>query len=113
MDGYGAGWSGPGAKTSGMNIAEEEQYKEFKHKLQAEEQQKKDDENVRRVSMGQKPCQLSFPPPPSIPKLCVIHHDSLSLVELPPFWMKADVVCVLVKDGAWFKVKKQLKRMMM
>lgn len=49
------GWSGPGAKSSVRNAAETQQYKDLKRRLEAEEQEKRDVENARRESLGQKP----------------------------------------------------------
>ena len=50
-----AGWVGPGAKSSGYNAAEQQQYKDLKRQLEAEEAEKRRVENERRVSVGEKP----------------------------------------------------------
>jgi len=52
-----SGWVGPGAKTSPQNAAEQEQYKELKHYLQAEEKLAREKENQRRLEAGEKPCE--------------------------------------------------------
>lgn len=54
-----SGWVGPGARTSAMNQEEMERHAELKRHLEAEEQEKKDVENARRISMGEKPRMYS------------------------------------------------------
>ena len=51
-----SGWVGPGARTSPQNKADNDNYQATKHRLEAEEKEKRDIENARRVSMGEKPC---------------------------------------------------------
>lgn len=53
-----AGITGPGAKSSPGNQAELEAHKALKRRLEAQEQEKRDAENARRVSLGQKPCEM-------------------------------------------------------
>ena len=55
MDGYGRGWSGPGAKSSPANREEQEQYTALKRRLEAEEAEKKEQVNRERVARGEKP----------------------------------------------------------
>ena len=51
-----SGWVGPGARSSAQNKTENDNYQATKRRLEAEEKEKRDVENARRVSMGEKPC---------------------------------------------------------
>ncbi|KAK0515186.1 hypothetical protein JMJ35_002565 [Cladonia borealis] len=55
-----SGWVGPGARSSPQNKFENDNYRATKHRLEAEEKEKRDIENVRRVSMGEKPLKDSL-----------------------------------------------------
>jgi len=52
-----SGWVGPGAKDSPANKFENDNYARIKAQVEAEEKEKRDVENARRASLGQKPCK--------------------------------------------------------
>lgn len=54
----GDGWVGPGAKTSAMNEDANRTYAAIKAQVKWEEQQRKDEENVRRAEQGLPPRKL-------------------------------------------------------
>lgn len=88
-----SGWVGPGARSSPQNKFENDNYQATKRRLEAEEEEKKDIENARRISMGEKPCMY-----------CIPYSNGED-------WLMGGVM--LVKDSVWTKIKKLLKRSMM
>ena len=54
MDGYGSGWSGPGAKTSPANGDENRQWEAMKKRFREEEAAKREQENMERYQRGEK-----------------------------------------------------------
>lgn len=55
-----SGWVGPGARSSPQNKFENDNYQATKRRLEGEEKEKKDIENARRLSMGEKPLKDSL-----------------------------------------------------
>ena len=56
-----SGWVGPGAKTSPQNQQDLANYSAIKEGVEAEKKEKREAENVRRVSMGEEPCTSCIP----------------------------------------------------
>lgn len=88
-----SGWVGPGAKDSPTNKFENDNYARIKAQVEAEEKEKRDTENARRVELGQKPCESK----PRATSGAVIGQD-------------ADISRVTVKDSYWTKTKRGLAK---
>ena len=94
-----SGWTGPGAGTAPQNKQDNEAFKRIKERVKAEEKERREIENARRASIGQKPCKS-----PSMRK-----NQSISSVRE----RDADLLFLLpVKDSWWKKAKAGLRKSM-
>ncbi len=50
-----SGWTGPGARSAPQNQQDLANYNAIKERVEAEEKEKRNTENARRISLGQKP----------------------------------------------------------
>ncbi len=83
-----SGWTGPGARSAPQNQQDLENYNAIKARVEADEKEKRDAENARRISLGQKP-RMNF----------------FTLLLLREFGTWADDGGLIVKDSMWKKVK--------